>query len=99
MIFQEGSEIVTHKPGADSDSDIEVDTLNETTPRQQEIEQGKASTGQEPYETPVILRTKRWVPSAVQVDDTEVEDSEIEKVAKWKRKKATRVSCFTSQRC
>ena len=89
MVFQDGSKVVTHKPGDDSDSDIEVDTLNETTPRQQDIKQGKANTGQEPYETPVILRTKCWNPSAVEVNDTELEDSEIEKDVK-KRKKATR---------
>lgn len=89
MVFQDGSKVVTHKPGDDSDSDIKVDALNETTPRQQDIEQGKANTGQEPYKTPVILRTKRWNPSAVEVNDTELEDSEIEKDVK-KRKKATR---------
>jgi hypothetical protein len=94
MIFQVGSEAVTHKPGAEGDSDVEEvegenDTLYARTPRQQDIKQGKATTGSEgPYETPVVLRTKLWAPP-VQVDDTEAEESEFERVEKIK---AARVS-------
>ena len=92
MIFQVGPDVVTHKPGADGDSDVEeVDGENKRTPRQQNVKQSKADTSEGPYKTPVMLRTKPWAPS-VQVDDTEVEDSEIEKDVIMKRKKATRVS-------
>ena len=98
MIFQVGSEIVTHKPETDGNSDVEEveggnDTL-ERTPRQQYVKQGnlKANTSEGPYETPVILRTNPWAPSVVQVDDTDVEDSEVERVVITKSKKATRVS-------
>jgi hypothetical protein len=90
MIYQVGPDVLTHKPGADGDYDVEeVDGKNERTPRQN-VKQSKADTSEGPYETPVILRTKPWAPS-VQVDDTEVEDSEIENVI-TKSKKAKRVS-------
>jgi hypothetical protein len=106
MIFQAGSELATHKPGAkgNSESGVEVleevegksdsDTLNERTPRQQDNKRGKANTvtSEGPYETPVILRTKPWTPSAEQVDDTEADDSETERVVIMKKKKATTVS-------
>lgn len=98
MIFQVGSEIFTHKPGANSDRDsnieVGVEGKNETpaTPRQQDVRQGDLA-GPLAYETPVILRTKRRAPSIVEVDDTEAENSEIErKVAIMKRKKAMSVS-------
>jgi hypothetical protein len=96
MIFQVGSEVVTHKPGAKGDSDVEEvddknDTLDARTPRQQDVKRGKATTGsEEPYETPVVLRTKLWAPPA-QVDDTEAEDSGFERVD-IEKIKATRVS-------
>jgi hypothetical protein len=96
MIFQVDSEIFTHKPGANNDSDVEVEVEdeNEKTPRQKKdgIKQGKPDTSEEPYETPAILRTKRWAPSVAQVDDTEADDSEIEREvikAIMKRRKAT----------
>jgi hypothetical protein len=94
MIFQVGSEAVTHKPRAEGDSDVEEvegedDTLDTRTPRQQDVKRGKATTGSEGsyYETPVVLRTKLWAPP-VQVDDTEseFETVDIEKI------KATKVS-------
>jgi hypothetical protein len=98
MIFQVGSEAVTHKPRVDGDTYVEEvdkgenDALDERTPRQQDVKRGKATTDSEgPYETPVVLRTKLWAPS-VQVDDTEVEDSEYERVVITKKMKATRVS-------
>ena len=93
MIFQAGSEIVTHKPGADDKSDIEVDgeDNNERTPRQKNVKQSTTIISEEPYETPVILRTKPWAPSVAQVNDTEAEDSEFERVVITRRKKATRV--------
>ena len=84
MIFQVGSEIATHKTGADNDSGIEEEsednTSNGRTPCQQDFKRGKANTSNEPYETPFTLRTKPWAPSVVEADDTEVEDSESEKV-------------------
>jgi hypothetical protein len=97
MIFQVDSEVITRKPGADSDSDVEEvegenDGLNERTPRQQNIQQNKVNTSEGPYETPVILRTKPWAPSVAQLDDTDAEDSEIERVVVTKRTKVTRVS-------
>lgn len=100
MIFQVGSEVVTHKPGANVDSDVEdepegeSDKLNEITPRQQHVKRGKANTREGSYETPVILRTKPWAPS-VEVDDTEAEDSEIERIVVIKGKKAEKVSSVT----
>ena len=98
MIFQVGSKVVTHKPGDDGDSDVEeVEGENfslNKTPHQQGVKKSKpaSNTSEGPYETPVILRKKPWALPVVQVDDTEVEDSEIERVVKTKRKKATRVS-------
>ena len=97
MIFQVGSKVFTHKPRANDDSDVEEvegegDSLNEITPCQQGIEQCKASTGTGPYEMPVILQTKHWALSVVQVENTEAEDSEIEREVIGKRKKAIRVS-------
>jgi len=98
MIFQVGSEVLTHKPGAGGDTDVEEvegeNDLNEKTPRQKKVKQSKAGDSEEPYETPVILRTKPWAPSVAQVDDTEAdsEDSEIERLVTTKRKKTTRVS-------
>jgi len=93
MIFQAGSEIVTHKPGVDDKSYIEVDgeDNNERTPRQKNDKQTTTIISEEPYETPVILRTKPWAPSVAQVDDTDAEDSEFERVVITRRKKATRV--------
>jgi hypothetical protein len=81
MIFQFGSDIVTHKPQANSNSDVEEivgenDNLNERTPRQQK---NKANTYEGPYKTPVILREKPWAPSVVQDGDNEADDSEIER--------------------
>jgi hypothetical protein len=98
MIFQVGSEAIIHKPasGAENDSDVEEvddedDTSDARTPRQQDVKRGKATTDSEgPYETPVVLRTKLWAPP-VQVDDTEAEDSEFERVD-IEKIKATRVS-------
>jgi hypothetical protein len=93
MIFQVGSEAVTHKPGAKGDTDVEGenDTLDERTPRQQDAKRGQATTGSEgPYKTLVVLRTKPWAPP-VQADDTEVEESEFEMVDTEKIK-AMRVS-------
>lgn len=102
MIFQVGSELATHKPGANGSTSVEIpeeaegesdsNTIGERTPRQQDDKRGKANTSEGPYETPVILRTKRWTPSVAQVDDTEADDSETERVVMMKRKKATRVS-------
>ena len=96
MIFQVASEIVTQKPGADGNSDVEKvdgENDNERTPRQKDVKQSTTNMiSEEPYETPVILRTKPWAPSVAQVDDTDSEDSEIERVVITKRKKATRVS-------
>jgi hypothetical protein len=100
MIFQVGSEVVTHKPVANVDSDVEDepegenDSLYERTPRQQDVKRGKANTSEGPYETPAILRTKPWAPSVVEAGDTEAEDSEIERVVitPAKGKKAMRVS-------
>jgi len=93
LIFQVGSEIVTHKPGADGNSDIEKvdgENDNERTPRQRDVRRSTTNIiSEEPYETPVILRTKPWAPSVAQVDDTDAEDSEV---VITKRKKATRVS-------
>jgi hypothetical protein len=95
LIFQVGSEIVTHRHGADGNSDIEKvdgENDNERTPRQKNVQQSTTNINEEPYETPVILRTKPWAPSVARVDDTDPEDSEIERVVIPKRKKATRVS-------
>jgi hypothetical protein len=99
MIFEVGSEIVTHKPGADhhhhaadGNSDIEeVDggNDNERTSHQKNVKHGATNVSEEPYKTPVILRTKPWAPSVAQVDDTDAENSEIERVVITK---ATRVS-------
>lgn len=91
MMFQVGSEVLTRKPGADGNSEFEEDEggNNEKTPRQQDVKRGKADTSEGPHETPVILRTKPWAPSVAQVDDTEAEDSEIERVVIAKRKKTT----------
>lgn len=97
LIFQEGSEVLTYRPEA---LDVEVigggnDSPNERTPRQrqQNFKQGNADTNEGPYETPVVLRTKPWASSQdYQDDDTEAEDSEIERIVVAKRKKATRVS-------
>jgi hypothetical protein len=98
MIFQVGSEAVTHKPGAEGDTDVEEvedenDSLDERTPRQQDGKRGKVTTDSEgPYETPVVLRTKLWVPP-VQVDnDAEAGESEFETVVITKKINATRVS-------
>ena len=93
MIFQDGSEVVTHKPGANGDTDVEEvegenDGFNEKTPRQQKVKID-ANTSEGPYETPVILRTKPWAPLVAEVDDTEADESEIERVVIMKRKKAT----------
>jgi hypothetical protein len=99
MIFQVGSEAVTHKPGAEGDTDVEWveganDTLDERTPHQQDVKRRKATSDSEgPYETPVVLRTKLWVPP-VQVDDTEAGESDFETVV-IKKIKATRVSSGT----
>ena len=97
MIFQVGSEVVTHKPGAEGDTDHveevegENDTLDERTPRQQDVKRGTATADSEgPYETPVVLRSKLWAPP-VQVDDTEAE-SELERLVITKKIKATKVS-------
>jgi hypothetical protein len=94
MIFQVGSEAVTHKPRVDGDTYVEEvdkgenDALDERTPRQQDVKRGKATTDSEgPYETPVVLRTKLWAPS-VQVDDTE-EESEFERVVVTKKMKVS----------
>lgn len=99
MIFQVGSKIVTHKPAANGNSDVEEvegenDSLNQRTPRQQNVKQSKANTSEEPlaYETPVILREKPWAPSVVQDNDTDEEDSEIERLVIAMRKKAAKVS-------
>jgi hypothetical protein len=56
-----------------------------------DVEEVKANTSKVPYETPVILRTKPWAPSEVQ-DDTDVEDSEIERLVSKFQKKVTKVS-------
>ena len=99
MIFQVGSEIVTHKPGADDKSDIETvdgENDNERTPRQKNAKQSITNISEELYKTPVILRTKPWAPSVAQVDDTDAEGSEVERVV-ITRKKATRVRQF--ERC
>jgi hypothetical protein len=105
MIFQVGSEAVTQKPRAEGDTDVEWvegenNTLDERTPRQQDVKRRKATTASDrasdsegPYETPVVLRTKLWVPP-VQVDDTEAGESDIETVV-IKKIKATRVSSGT----
>ena len=95
VIFQVGSEIVTHKPGADGNShieDVDDENDNERTPRQKYVKQSIIS--EKPYETPLILQTKPWAPSVAQVDDTDAEDSdsEIERVVITKRTKVTRVS-------
>ena len=74
LIFQAGSEIVTHKPGADGNSHIEEvddENDNERTPRQKNVKQSIIS--EKPYETPLILRTKPWAPSVAQVDDTDAD--------------------------
>jgi hypothetical protein len=66
------------------------------TPRQRDVKQGGPNTGEGPYETPVVLRTKRRAQTVqLEVDDTEAEDSEIEREVRkviMKRKKATKVS-------
>jgi len=100
LILQVGSEVITHKPKASQNTDYEEvegggGALNQATPRQQDI-QHRNDEG--PYETPVILRTKRFAPS-IQVDDTEAYDSEIDReLIVRKRKKATTVSNNSSQR-
>ena len=95
-VYKVGSEIVTHRPGANRESDIKIKHESETTPHQQDVIQGRPNTSEGPYETPAILRTKGRAPSVVQVDDDiETGDSEIEReVMKdiMKRKKEMRVS-------
>ena len=94
MIFQSGSEVVTYKPGANGDTDVEdleiegEDYAIRTTPH---VRQGKADISEGPYETPVILRTKRRA-LPVQVDDT---DSGSEIIIR-KRKKGTGVSTLVT---
>lgn len=98
MVFEVGNEIVTHRPGVNRNFHVEeveeVEGENERTPRQQN---SKAATSDGdgpvgPYETPVVLRTKPWAPSVVQ-EDTEADDSEIERIANvLKMKRAARVS-------
>jgi hypothetical protein len=91
LIFQVGSEVFTHKPRVEEDKG-ENDDIDEKTPRRQDFQQSNANTGEGPYETPVILRTKLWVPPVA--NDTEADDSEIEREAIMKRKKGkkTKVS-------
>jgi hypothetical protein len=101
MVFEVGNEIVTRRPGVDGNFHVEevqeVEGENERTPRQQNVKKSKADTSDGegpvgPYETPVVLRTKPWTPSVVQ-DDTEADDSEIERMAIiLKRKRAARLS-------
>jgi hypothetical protein len=93
LIFQVGSEVFTHKPSVDGGSGVEVleedegetGDIDEETPRRRDFQQSNANTSEGPYETPVILRTKLWVPPVA--DDTEADDSEIERDAIMKRKK------------
>lgn len=99
MIYEVGSEIVTHKPtsSADSYSDTEVEGGSEATPRQQDGIQGKPNTSEGPYETPVILRTKRGVVQ-VENDTDENSASEIEReilkgIVKRKKEMTVRQRC------
>ena len=90
MIFEDGSEVVTRRPGADGDTDVEEvegenDTLNERTPRQQNIKRGNSDTREIPYVTLVVLRTHPWAPPVVEEDNAEANDSEIEMVVLKKR--------------
>jgi hypothetical protein len=95
LIFQVGSEVFTHKPRADGGSGVGEDegenydtSIDEKTPRRRDFQHSNANTNEGPYETPVILRTKPWVPPVA--DDTEADDSEIERDAIMKRKKGKR---------
>ena len=99
MIYEVGSEIVTHKPtsSADSYSDTEVEGGSEATLRQQDGIQGKPNTSEGPYETPVILRTKCRVVQ-VENDTDEKSASEIEReilkgIVKRKKEMTVRQRC------
>jgi hypothetical protein len=104
MIYHDGSKVVALKPGADDNSFVEEvrvededDNLDERTPRQRNVKKHMADTSHDddpegPYKTPVVLRTKPWAPS-VMPDDTEADDSEIERiVSKLRKRKVTKVS-------
>ena len=88
MIYEVGSEVITHKPESDVEYVDELKDENEKTPRQQE---SKAAT-EGPYETPVVLRTRPWAPPVAIPDDTEADDSEAERIFIRKRKKPTKAS-------
>lgn len=102
MIFQAGSEVATYRPRANSNADSDVEKVEGedyhstgTTPRQQDVKQlqgrGKANISEGPYETPIILRTKRRAPP-VQVDDTDCESESEIVIKKKKSLRATEVS-------
>ena len=92
MIFECGSELITHKPLVSSSSDIgETEDDNkgsdERTPHQRTARHQQDDPSEAPYKTPIILRTKPWVPSVVPPDDTEEDNSEIERVHVMNRRK------------
>jgi hypothetical protein len=83
MIFQAGSKVLTYKPGADSDADVD-----EVEGEAGEEHSGKTNISEDTYKTPVILRTNRRARPVEVIDSTE---SELEIVV-TKGKKATGVS-------
>ena len=99
MIYEVGSEIVTHKPtsSADSYSNIEAEGGSKATLHQQDGIQGRPNTSEGPYKTPVILRTKHGVVQ-VENDTDENSASEIERevmkgIVKRKKEMTVRQCC------
>jgi hypothetical protein len=93
--------VVTLKPEADGNSFVdeikdEDDNLDERTPPQRNVKtRSMANTSNNPegpYETPNILRTRPWASSVIP-DDTEAEDSEMERIiSKMRANRVMKVS-------